>query len=52
MNDFIKIDTVKSFLLVEDGSCDMEEVEKLDIPYLVYRKGSTPPRIIRLEGDE
>lgn len=51
-NDFIKIDTAKCFLLVEDGSVDIEQLNALNIPYLVYRKGSTPPRIIRLEGDE
>ena len=51
-NDFIRIDIAKRFLLVEDGSVDIEQLNALNIPYLVYRQGSTPPRIIRLEGDE
>ncbi len=51
-DDFIRIDIAKSFLLVEDGSVDIEQLSALNIPYLIYRQGSTPPRIVKLEGDE
>ena len=46
------IRTLKKILLVEDGSVDLAELEKLGIDYIVYRQGSTPPRIVELEGDE
>jgi len=44
--------TSKKILLVEDGSVDTAKLDTLGIDYIVYRQGSTPPRIVELEGDE
>lgn len=34
------------FLLVEDGSIDTSILDKYNVPYVVYRQGSTPPKVI------
>ena len=41
----------KRVLLIEDGSVDLEELEKLGIEYIVYRKGSNPPYWIEIKGE-
>ena len=33
-------------LLIEDGSIDTDRLEKIGIPYIVYRQGSKPPRFL------
>lgn len=42
----------RKILLVEDGSVDLEELEKLGIEYIVYRKGSNPPYWIEVKGED
>lgn len=41
---------IKQILLVEDGSVDTDKLVVLNIPFVVYRKGSTSPMLIKLEG--
>ena len=38
----------QKILLVEDGSVDLADLEELDIKYIVYRQGSTPPQWIEV----
>ena len=33
-------------LLIEDGSIDIDRLEKIGIPYIVYRQGSKTPRFL------
>lgn len=35
-------------LLIEDGSVDENDLEKLNIPYLIYRQGANKPEIIEM----
>lgn len=52
--DFLKRTSMKilvprrqyKFLLVEDGSIDTSMLDKYNVPYVVYRQGSTPPKVI------
>lgn len=48
LNSKIKyLKEIAEVFLIEDGSVDLEELDKRGIDYIVYRQGSNPPALVK-----